>query len=64
MGGCSFYAYIIQIEGKKQELSVCNDYSIFKEKEQPCYCKGVGLPSLDFGLFLLALLTFIFNNRK
>jgi hypothetical protein len=51
-----------------------------KEMEQPCHCKGVGLPSykrwevvrmgysfqdlMAFGLFLLALLTFIFNNRK
>ncbi len=51
-----------------------------KEMEQPCHCKGVGLLSykrwevvrmgysfqdlMAFGLFLLALLTFIFNNRK
>ena len=50
-------------------------------KEQPCHCKGVGLPILHkegevmqmsfdfkdlmaFGMFMIALLTFIFNNRK
>ena len=52
-------------------------YSEFME--QPCHCKGVGLPYIRrevvlmyfsfqdlmaFGLFIIALLTFIFNNRK
>ncbi|WP_415068106.1 putative holin-like toxin [Lacrimispora sp.] len=48
--------------------------------EQSCHCKGVGLPSLHrwevvlmkfdfedlmaFGMFIIALLTFIFYNCK
>jgi len=48
--------------------------------EQSCHCKGVGLPSyigwevvrmnfsfqdlMAFGILLIALLTFIFDNRK
>lgn len=48
--------------------------------EQSCHCKGVGLPSykrwevvhmnfsfqdlMAFGLLIVALLTFIFDNRK
>ena len=55
-------------------------YGIIEGREQSCHCKGVGLPFyirwevvrmmfdfkdlMAFGMFLIALLTFIFDNRK
>ena len=71
------------ISGEKYLEEDCQHTSryVMMKKEQPCHCKGVGLPILHkegevmqmsfdfkdlmaFGMFMIALLTFIFNNRK